>query len=208
MKKLLSLASLLFLAIGFTSIASVPAHAATDKQAAAYISEIGDDAITIIKDKSLSKPEKAKQLETIFNNSVDFPWVSRFVMGRFWREASDAQRTRYTDLYQKFLVLHYAQLFSEYTGGSFKILSTRNDGDNEYTVSMQIQSGADQGEPVLIDYKVRATGKNFQIFDVTIEGVSMLSTQRSEFASILNNKGIDYLIEQLEKKSESLSAAK
>lgn len=205
MKKLASLAIALFLAV-FASMAS-PAQAATEKQAAAYISAMGDKAIGIIKNQSTTKREKAQALEQIFNDSVDFPWVARFVMGRYWREASEEQRARYIGLYQKFLVLHYASLFSEYTGGAYKLLYSRSEGDNEFTMGMQIQAGSD-GEPVLIDYKVRYADKKFKIFDVTIEGVSMLATQRSEFASILNNKGIDHLISQLEKKAASLAAAK
>lgn len=206
MKKLVFAASFLFLALGLC-LTSPAAYAATEAQASTYISNISTNAVDIIKNKSLAKPQKAKQLETIFNTSVDFPWVARFVMGHYWREANDAQRTRYTSLYQKFLVLHYASLFSGYSGGSFKILYSRDDGDNEFTVGMQIQGDDGNSEPVVIEYKIRADTKNkFKVFDVIIEGVSMLASQRSEFAGILNNKGVDYLSDQLEKKVASIAS--
>lgn len=182
--------------------------AASEKQASAYISDVSTKAIDIIKNKSLDKSKKAELLVGVFNTSVDFPWVSRFVMGRYWRDATADQRTRYSANYQKFLVLHYASLFSEYTGGTYKILYSRSEGDNEFTVGSQIQSvNVEASEPILIDYKVRADAKNkFKIFDVIIEGVSMLSTQRTEFSSILNSKGVDYLNDQLEKKAASIAS--
>jgi len=211
MKKHTFLATIIVI-VSALSMSLTPSHAraaATDKQAAAYISDISAQAINIIKNTSLRKAQKAQSLMSVFDNSVDFPWVARFVMGRYWRDATEAQRTRYTTLYQKFLVLHYASLFSEYTGGTFKILYTRSEGDNEFTVGSQIQSvNLEASEPILIDYKVRADSKNkFKIFDVTIEGVSMLSTQRSEFSSILNSKGVDYLNDQLEKKAATIASA-
>lgn len=184
-----------------------PAHAATEAQASRYISDIGDQVIAIIRNKTTPRAQKAGTLEGIFADSVDFPWVARFVMGRFWREASETQRARYTELYQRFLVRHYASLFSEYSGGSFRILHTRDDGDGEFTIGLQIQSGVEAGEPVVIDFRVRAgNASRFKVFDVIIEGVSMLTTQRAEFTAILNDKGIDYLIEQLEKKADLIAA--
>lgn len=194
-----------FIMSGFLSPAVA---AASEKQASAYISDVSTKAIDIIKNKSLDKSKKAELLVGVFNTSVDFPWVSRFVMGRYWRDATADQRTRYSANYQKFLVLHYASLFSEYTGGTYKILYSRSEGDNEFTVGSQIQSvNVEASEPILIDYKVRADAKNkFKIFDVIIEGVSMLSTQRTEFSSILNSKGVDYLNDQLEKKAASIAS--
>jgi phospholipid transport system substrate-binding protein len=207
MKKLPFLASTLLLLAAFCLNAQPASAAATEAQASAYIGTVSTSALDIIKNTNLSKPQKAKALQSVFNSSVDFPWVARFVMGHYWRDATDAQRTRYTSLYQNFLVLHYSTLFSGYTGASYKILYSRSDGDDEFTVGMQIQSDPQAGEPVMIEYKIRADNKNkFKIFDVIIEGVSMLSSQRSEFASILNSNGIDYLNDQLEKKITSIAS--
>jgi phospholipid transport system substrate-binding protein len=134
---------------------------------------------------------------------VDFPWVGRFVMGRFWREATDEQKSRYLAEYQKFLILHYTSRFTDYTSGTFKVTGDKADGDNEFTVSMQLQSDEPNSEPVLVDYRVRKEDQGFKIFDVIVEGVSLITTQRSEFAAVLNKNGIDYLIGQLAAKSKT-----
>jgi phospholipid transport system substrate-binding protein len=180
------------------------AHAATTSDASQYVQSLGDQALASITDKGASKDQKQAKLEKIFTDNVDFPWVGRFVMGRFWREASDTQKTAYVKAYQRFLILHYTSRFTDYTSGTFKVLNSKDDGDGEFTVSMQMQSGDKQSEPVLVDYRVRAQAPaGFKIFDVIVEGVSMITTQRSEFNSVLTANGIDYLINQLSEMSKT-----
>ncbi len=70
---------------------------------------------------------------------------------------------------------------------------------------MQIKGSAGDDAPVIVDYRVRGSNGCFKIFDVIIEDVSMITTQRSEFNSVIGNKGIDYLITQLASKSESMA---
>lgn len=195
--------AVVFLAALGLSLACVPAQAAGADDAGKYIQDVGNSALGVITSKNHTKQQKQDELQKVFANSVDFQWVGRFVLGRYWREATEAQRARYLTEYQKFLLLHYTSRFTDYTSGSFKVTASRDDGDGEYTVSTQMQSGeVSNGDPVLVDYRVRK-GDNgtFKIFDVIVEGVSLLTTQRSEFSSVISNKGLDYLINQLASKS-------
>jgi phospholipid transport system substrate-binding protein len=203
---MMSLRSFALAAALFVSATSV-AQAASTQDAAKYIETVGNQAVATISDKSLDKAKKQTKLETLFGDSVDFKWVGRFVIGRYWRDASDAQKERYLTEYKKFLILHYTSRFTDYTSGSFKITGSKQDGEGEFTVGMQIQPGGSGGEPVLVDYRVRADGKNFKIFDVIVEGVSLIATQRSEFGAVLAKGGIDHLIEQLIAKSKLGAAA-
>ena len=185
---------------------AAPAMAATTQEAGAYIERVGTQTINILQSPA-DKPNKQAALAGIFVANVDFPWVARFVMGRYWREANDEQKQRYVFQYQRFQVHHYSVLFSDYSGGAFKILYARDDGDDEFSVGMQVRA-EDNNEPVMIEYKVRAEAGGFKIFDVLIEGVSMLTTQRAEFSAVLNNNSIDYLISVLQKKADTAPAPK
>lgn len=171
----------------------------------AYVQHVGDAALSVISTKEFTKPQKQEKLEKLFGDNVDFPWVGRFVMGRYWREATPDQRTRYLAAYKKFLLIHYTSRFTDYTGGSFTLVGTKDDGDGEYTVTMQMQANDPGNEPVQVDYRIHKVDgdKEFKIFDVVVEGVGLLSTQRSEFSSVIANKGLDYLINQLAAKSAS-----
>jgi len=192
------------IAVAFAYSAGVGvAQAAPGDDAGKYIQGLGDQALVVITNQHFNPNQKQKALEKIFSDNVDFPWVGRFVMGHFWRQATDEQKARYLKEYQKFLILHYTSRFTRYSSGTFKVTSAKDDGDGEFTVSMQLQSDEPNSEPVLVDYRVRQEDGGFRIFDVIVEGVSLITTQRSEFASVITNNGIDYLIDQLAAKSKS-----
>lgn len=177
------------------------ADAATSADAKTYINKLGNNALSIISNAKLNKAQKQDKLNVLFSESVDIPWVARFVMGRFWRQATETQKTAYVREYRKFLIKHYTSRFADYTGGSFNITGVKDDGDNEFTVNMQLLGDKKNSEPVLVDYRVRADGSAFKIFDVNVEGVSLITTQREEFSSVISQHSIDYLIAQLQNKA-------
>lgn len=184
-------------------LAFVPtASHASPQEASKFVQSVGDEAFAIIKDGSLDKDTKQKKLERVFAKSVDIPWVGKFVLGRYWRQASEQQRNRYVDEYRSFIITHYTSRFAKYSGGDFKITGSKPDGNGQYVVSMEI-TPPKEDQPILVDYRVHPGKNGLQIFDVIVEGVSMITTQRSEFNSVLANKGIDGLISQLAKKSDS-----
>jgi len=178
-----------------------PASAGSGAAATKYVESLGNQAIGIIANAKLNKQQKQTKLEKIFSDNVDIPWVGRFVMGRFWKQATPEQQKNYLREYEKFIITHYASRFAEYSGGKFNVTNTKIDSPDEYTVSMQMLSNEKNAEPVLVDYRVRASGGSYKVFDVIVEGVSMITTQRSEFGAVLNDKGIDYLTTQLANKA-------
>lgn len=175
------------------------AFAGSEAAAGKYIDSVGTKALTTISDTSIPAEKKRATLEKLFQDNLDFDWVGKFVMGRFWREATPDQKTRYLNAYRNFLTKHYTARFSEYTSGNFKVTGSKDLGKDESLVSMEIISGANE-PPILIDYKVRKTGGGFKVFDIVVEGVSLLTTQRAEFNAVINKNGIDGLIAQLEAK--------
>jgi phospholipid transport system substrate-binding protein len=88
------------------------AQASSPEAASKYIESLGDDALKAISNQSLGKKQKKAKLEDLFADNVDFKWVGRFVMGRYWRKATDAQKERYVTEYKKFLLMHYASRFA------------------------------------------------------------------------------------------------
>ena len=179
----------------------VAAHAVATDDAGKYIDKVAGEALSTISGDA-SKDAKQKKLEKLFATHVDIPWVARFVVGRYWRQASDAQKTSYVKHYERFLIRHYTSRFTDYTSGTYKITGVKDDGDNEFTVSMSLQgTGGKSTEPVLVDYRVRKGDAGFRIFDVIVEGISMITTQRSEFSSVLAQHDIDYLTKQLDAKA-------
>lgn len=177
-------------------VSAMPAHAASVNEARTFVDTVGREALDVISSK-VSKEQKEARLEKLFSGSVDIPWVGRFTLGHYWREATDAQRSHYLKAYEDFWVTHYARRFAEYSGGSFKITGASQDEDGEYTVTMTMTSAEDH-QDVQVEYHVHVgSSGRLQIYDIVVEGVSMITTQRSEFASVVGSKGLDYLIDQL-----------
>ncbi len=199
MKRLFSFGCTLALAMVLGFVAIAPAHAGGEDQAKAYIQSLADQVLSTVQSKK-SQAQKNAKLEGLFNSHVDIDWVGKFVTGRFWKQATDAQKSRYLKEYRRFLISHYTARFNEYTGGGFTIAGAREDSDNEYTVSMKVGTE----KPVNLDYHVRKSGGGFKIFDLNIEGVSMITTQRSEFTSVISSKGLDYLSDELARKTAAI----
>jgi phospholipid transport system substrate-binding protein len=181
--------------------ASPAAQAAGSDEATKYIEGVAKQALAAISHPKNNKAQKQAALDRLFKNSVDIPWVGRFVLGQFWRKATDDQKTRYLREYEKFLITHYTSRFADYSSGTFTMTGTQDDGENEYTVSMELKGDKKNDPPVLVDYRVRRDGGSFKIFDVIVEGVSLITTQRSEFGAVVNQHDVEYLITQLKNKA-------
>jgi phospholipid transport system substrate-binding protein len=189
-------------ALVITLFAAAPdVRAAGSDDATKYIENVAKQALASISNPKGTKAQKQAALDKLFKNSVDIPWVGRFVLGQFWRTATDDQKSRYLKEYETFLISHYTARFADYTSGTFTLTDTKDDGENEYTVSMELKGDKKNDEPVVVDYRVRRNGGSFKIFDVIVEGVSLIATQRSEFTAVVNQHDLDYLIMQLKNKA-------
>lgn len=191
-----------FLLSVLVMVFALPALAAPADDVKAFADKLASNALVIVKNEKLSKDEKQTQLESLFRTNVDIPWVAKFVMGKFWRTASEQQKSDYLSSYEKFILKNYTSKLTNYSGQAYKILDTKKDEDGDYLLTMEVESP--NGEPsVLLDYRIRKVGAGYKIFDIIVEGVSMITTQRSEFSSVITNQGIDYLIDALKKKIAS-----
>jgi phospholipid transport system substrate-binding protein len=99
------------------------------------------------------------------------------------------------------LVRTYSNAISAYEGQTMKVLPVRmKPGDTEVTVHNQfIRPG--NPKPVLLDYSMRKTEKGWKIYDIVVEGVSLVLTYRSEFDAVVKQDGIDGLIKRLAQKN-------
>lgn len=182
-----------------------PAAKASPEDATGFIDSLSARVVTIVADKDISPEEKETTLEAMFKESVDVAWIGKFVLGKYWRTASEDQRARYQQFYDPFLIRSYTTRFREYSGEKSEALGAKETKEGEYIVNTRIiRPGA---APILVDYRVRkvadTSGKKsknptYRVFDVIVEGVSLLATQRSEFSTVVARDGMDSLIKKLE----------
>ncbi len=194
-------AALLMLCV--VSAASVASGEAADK-VKAFVNGIGGDVMATLDHKELTKEAKRAELEALFERTVDIGWIAQFVLPRHWNALTDKQRAEYMGYYRRHLINHYVSKFEEYKEGTrFKVLRVIPEAEKEYLAAMKILRPGET--PVLAEYRVRDYGAEggYKVFDIIIEGASLISAQRSEFTSIANSRGVDSLIAQLAAKANA-----
>src|SRR5688500_14818603 len=168
------------------------------------VKKITQDVLETIKsDKQLAAGDKQRAVKLAGEKilpHVDCEEATRFAVGRGWAQATPEQKKRLVQEFRNMLVRTYSNAIGAYQGQTMKVQPSRvKPGDSEATVRNQfIRPG---GKPVLIDYQMRKTGQNWKIYDIVVEGVSLVLTYRSEFDQVVKQEGIDGLIKRLSQKN-------
>lgn len=172
---------------------------ASEEMALNLIKDLGKDTLSIIANDKLSVAVKEKKLIELFEYSVDTKWIAKFVLGRYWDDLTEEKQNLYSNLHHNFLLQSYVPKFKTYTDQKIDIIDSDKEFENEYLIQTEIKST--KGPVFRVNYKVRLNEDgSYKIFDVVAEGISMITTQRSEFASIVSRNGVDNLIEKLQQR--------
>lgn len=178
--------------------ASTPALAAREEAAKVFVEDVAAKTIAIVKTDAAESAKQA-ELEDLFRPVVDVPFVGRFVLGQHWRAATPSQQKEYLAAYGPFLMKHYIGRLVKYSGQAVKVTKALSEKDGSIMVTMAVINPGQ--EKFFVEYRLQPAGKSFKLIDIVVEGVSLLASQRSEFNSVVNDKGLDYLIEALKKKT-------
>jgi len=157
------------------------------------------------KDAYTGNPVKVIGLiETKVLPHFNFVRMTRLAVGKNWRQASPPQREALIGEFRTLLVRTYATAFTAYRDQTIKYgpLRMRPEDEDVVVRSQIIQQG---GPPVAVDYNMEKTAKGWKVYDVTIEGVSLVQNYRSSFNSEVHRGGIDGLINALNSKNRQLA---
>lgn len=167
-----------------------PAAAAVDaRQAADFLADLQEKAASRLGDASVSTEEKERHFRQLFNENFDVPKIGQFVIGRYWRAASEADRGAFLKVFEDAMVQRFLPLLAENSTERFHIGTATPDGGNQNDVLIDSRINRAQGEPYRVTWRVRETDGSFKILDIVAEGVSMAITLRSEYGSVLKNNG-------------------
>ncbi|MGF1593650.1 MAG: phospholipid-binding protein MlaC [Kiloniellaceae bacterium] len=181
------------------------ASAALDTmQAANFLANLQEQAASRLGDASVSEKEKEEHFRKLFNENFDVPAIGRFVIGRYWRGASEADRGAFLKVFEDAMVQRFLPLLAENSSERFQIGTVTRDSTNEDTAFIDSRIDRTEGEPVRVSWRVRLTDGEFKILDIVAEGVSMAITLRSEYGSVLRQNGgkLPPLTEALREKVE------
>ena len=181
------------------------AEAATSPEGAAqFIQWLGDQAISALSSRGYSLEQREAAVRGLLRQGFDLPFIGRFVLGRHWRTMAPDQQAQYQELFSEYILQSYSSHLGGYAGQSLSITGARPAGSKDAIVRTRIVRPS--GPPVEADWRVRAQGSQYLIIDVTVEGVSMAVTQRSEFASVIKNNGFEGLLAALRARTDKMPA--
>jgi phospholipid transport system substrate-binding protein len=138
----------------------------------------------------------------------DFRRMSQWVLGRFWREATPEQRERFTSEFRDLLVGTYSQALLNYKDQKIIYLPVqRKPNDTEVMVKTEVkQTGGQPNIPIQYSFYKNKEGA-WKVYDITIEGVSLVTNYRSVYATKIREKGLDALIAEIADNNKQKRAA-
>jgi phospholipid transport system substrate-binding protein len=176
------------------------------------VKTITDDVAAVLKkDKDIQAGDTKKAADLIEAKIVphfDFVRMARIAMGRNWRTATPEQQKQLAGEFKTLLVRTYSTALTNYRDQqiNYKPLRAKPE-DTEVTVKSDVrQSGSSQ--PVSIDYEMEKTPNGWKVYDVKVDGVSLVTTYRDTFATEVREKGIDGLIKSLAAKNRDPERSK
>jgi phospholipid transport system substrate-binding protein len=162
-----------------------------------------DKVIEVLKDPTLAgesgRQTKIEKISEITENVFDFTELSKRSLGRAWSQFSPEQQTEFVLLYKKLLKNTYADRIVSYNNE--KIQFGNETPLSDTTTEVQTTIGTNTGD-VPINYRMKKNNDQWRVYDVVIEGVSLINNYRTQFRGILANNPPDGLIEVLRKKVE------
>jgi len=167
--------------------------------------KLTDDILASIKsDKQLAAGDKQKALKLAEEKVlpyIDFEESTRLAVGRAWPQATPEQKKRLVTEFRNMLVRTYSNAIEGYQGQTLKVLPSRGKQEAKDEATVRTQFVRAGGKPLPIEFQMRKAGQQWKVYDITVEGVSLVLTYRSEFDAVVKQDGIDGLIKRLSEKN-------
>ena len=174
----------------------------------AIVKDASDRMMQALKDNETELAENPDMIyglvQDILMPNFDFGKMSKLALGKNWRKASESQRERFTEEFRLLLVRTYSTAMLEYTDEEIRFLPLQDDlSKKKVKVTMEIiQSGGPSIPMALSMYQNK--DDEWKVYDVKIDGISLVTNYRSSFATEIRNDGMDKLIDNLATRNEKV----
>jgi phospholipid transport system substrate-binding protein len=209
MKKLIN-KTIIFLAVivtcSFNNLAMAqntdPIANGDEKKVRDFVQDVGNNIVKITSDKSLTKSQVEGKMIGLIDGIIDPDWISRFVLGKFYKTVSDQQKSRFSQLYREYMINTYGPKFQHYNIKKFTLISSE-DQHSFYLAKCEFMQ-KDSNTPISVDFRVKNKDGKLVVIDLITEGISLIETQRSEFSSAIAQGGVEQFLDDLQKKVNNL----
>lgn len=183
-------------------LATATAHAAMAPDE--LVKTTSEEVLTIVRsDPDIASGNTSKVIDIVETKVLahfDFARMTRLAVGKNWRNASDPQREALTNGFRTLLVRTYAVALAQFRDRAvdYRPLDKAPNGPD---VMVHTTVATPQGKPINMDYRMGAVGEDWKVYDVLVDGVSLVINYRSSFDATVSEKGIDGLVALLEEKN-------
>ena len=165
-----------------------------------------DEVLKIVQDKELKQPEKTQErrqrLEKVIGDRFDYPEMSKRSLGAPWNALSDKDKQEFVVLFKTLLTNSYAEKIETYSGEGVQYINERTEKDYA-EVRTKVLTGKTE---IPLDYRLLNKGNDWWVYDVVVDGVSLVNNYRGQFSKILRSSTYADLVDQLRKKSDKIKA--
>ncbi|MDS4069471.1 MAG: ABC transporter substrate-binding protein [Candidatus Competibacter sp.] len=197
MKKAIALGFLLLVvASGALWAAVKPPQEVVQETSARMIDALRKNSATLRQDSS----RIYELVDQIVLPNFDFELMSRWVLGRAWQQATPEQRRRFTEEFRTLLVRTYAKALLEYSDEDIRVPPQPSAADgNEATIRTEVRPKS--GQSIQINYSMHLNNDAWKVYDVTVDGVSLVTNYRGTFVGQIRDSGIDAVIADLQQRN-------
>ena len=163
-----------------------------------FVSNFADSAIDILSDNEILESEKNSQFTDLVMSAIDLNLISKFVLSKTWKNATDDQKERYIQAFKDYFINSYANKLDQYSGEQVEVVDAEEAGKYVIVNSFIYREGTDTLK-INLKWRLLNRDNEIKIIDLNIEGISLIIAQREEFQSFLaNNEGdLEKLIEKI-----------
>jgi phospholipid transport system substrate-binding protein len=198
-------ALVLALAVAGLALAASPARAGTPLD---QLRLQVDRVLKVLDDPELKKPDKAKDrrlaVRKIANDIFDFSETAKRSLGRHWQARTPAEQSEFVLLFSDLLERSYLSKIELYGGEKIQYLSDAVENGDQAKVLTKIV--ARQGSEIPIEYRMHKKGERWLVYDVMIEGVSLVSNYRTQFNKIIQTSSFQELVKKMKSKQEEFAS--
>jgi len=167
-----------------------------------------NEVTRILSDANLKKPERAQErrklLEKVVGDRFSYEEMGKRTLAAQWQKLSEKERTEFVELFKRLLTNSYADKVEGYSGEQVHYINERTEGDYA-----EVRTKAESGKAEIpLDYRMLNKGGDWRVYDVVVDGVSLVSNYRGQFAKIIRTSGYDDLVKQLREKSDQFVKVK
>jgi phospholipid transport system substrate-binding protein len=161
-----------------------------------------EQVVRVLEDKELKKAdrvmERRQQLQKIFNDRFSYEEMSKRSLGAHWNNLNETQKEQFVDLFRQLLARSYTGTIEGYSGERFQYLNEHNEGDY---AEVRTKLLSRKGE-IPINYRLLTKSGEWRVYDIVVDGISMVSNYRAQFTKIIRTSSYEDLVEKLRNKSE------